>query len=387
MNVRTRLVIAPALLALVLGTAGCGQPQAPGASPASTSTTSSTTEPAEETASEPAEETASEPVEETASEPVEDGLMHVDPEPAWSVEGASLIDVFGDIVVVSRVDGDGTMTLDGLTADGAVAWTRVLDTPAQLADAEGTKIFAVRGWREVLVAWTGDLPETGLLVSGWLDPATGEIRATGELEVPRGSETGGLPGYGLDQFWVSATGSSALVTVAQDGSMTAQTPPTGVPPVLGSVALTHDRGVAVGEGGHVQLVDLDGPIGEGATCWIPESPGPQTVSAFSPDRNLALVPGATVDLVDGTVTCWPRNDTVSLRPELVADDGTLVGVVTAGGNHIGVFRMQGGVLSSDAEAIELLSPRGGPDFYLSGGVGELVIGVTSDGVTAHRITG
>lgn len=225
-------------------------------------------------------------------------------DPEWTAPG-QLVGVYGQVVVLEDEgppgpgEDRGAVTLTAYRSDGTAAWERELTAPDALADADGATPDVSAGHRHVIVSWTGTPTGAGhgLLVSGVVDPATGEQLAGGEAQVPAGATISEQISY--DEFFLSD--GSTVLTVAADGAPTVDGGSDGYdePAVDTGWRVTHDLGVSVGDDGHVQVVSEEGPIGDGGACQIEPGPGSVAPTSFSPSRDLALFPGVVVDLVGG----------------------------------------------------------------------------------------
>lgn len=252
--------------------------------------------------------------------------LDVASDPEWTAPG-QLVGVYGQVVVLEDEgppgpgEDRGAVTLTAYRSDGTAAWERELTAPDALADADGATPEVSAGHRHVIVSWTGTPTGAGhgLLVSGVVDPATGEQLAGGEAQVPAGATISEQISY--DEFFLSD--GSTLLTVAADGAPTVDGGSDGYdePAVDTGWRVTHDLGVSVGDDGHVQVVSEEGPIGDGGACQIEPGPGSVAPTSFSPSRDLALFPGVVVDLVGGTVTCLSQVDG---EVAAITDDGPVI---------------------------------------------------------------
>lgn len=386
------LALVTTMTAALVTTSGCGQetvedPGTTSATPSPAAAPATAEDEQTTTSAAPTETSTEAAATETAAETSDDEQQSspaLSADPAWTA-GGRLLGVYGDVAVFGEGEGTGT-TVVARSADGSVAWQRDLAAPEELAGAGDVTALAAPGHRTVRLVWVGT-PAAGdgssLAVTAVLDPATGVDLATGSEPVEAGTFVSDV--LTRDQVWLGHdTAGSVLLTVTDDGELTLEGDAHGWNDPVATLPLTHELGVDHVDG-LVQLRTLDGPVGPGARCEpMPEGPGGGVVSVISPDRDSAAVFGATVDLVDGSVTCVPVEQDESFGGwEALADDGTLAGTVWGepSGEACEWCDLEGVVLlrQEGTEVTELSGARP------AGFLGDLLLLSTEAGYAAHRV--
>lgn len=401
------LAVAVTLAALSL-TSACGgtdqEQAATSSAPAPAAPTSDDAEPSTAPTTDEAEESSATTSEETSEESTETSeetsddatgsagedaggtgsasvipAAFVEEEPSWSAEGR-FVGVFGEVLVMETESSAEGVRLVGYGPDGEQAWEARAGVPAAIEAGTQDEPLVLRGTDSIIVGWSGASHKGGLpgaIAVSIIEPKTGKQRASGQMEVDEGVRL--QDGVSHSEFLVSnpsVEGYALVVGVENDGRL-------GLydgrhMDYHGALPVDREVGVVVNdEERTLTVIGADGEaIGETRQCAWPDGPGWTFVTELSPDGTWGVVPGAVVNLEDGTVSCLSETPDMVIYGQAVADDGSVIGAVEADGKPMGMVLQSGDGVRLDEKA----------DAAARGFLGDLVIFETEGGVAAHALT-